>query len=285
MYYQTVYHQTGVAIVAIALSLMLPAGMALAQGHATQRPINDFLKAQGTYCFIPDGSADCVIFVPPVPNFIGSSNNTEDTPRQRSAKRKLCASVDYAGLADKTAKELSGVSFGTTTEGSVTERRLSDGRAEVTVRLHTKNALTWVIEGRERRGDENELPPDCGEFLTGFASQPLLFGHRLNDVLDDKKDAALGDSFLQVVFINRMPGIPLPDLTQLFNAPEPGQQLRSFSFYASADGTLRARFGVPEGTPGRFHTVQTGLLFRTPFKGATVDGFPAEQIILKAIGQ
>jgi hypothetical protein len=269
IYHRTVYHQTGVAIVAIALSLMVPTGMALAQGHATQRPIEQFVSAQGTFCF-PDGSGGCVTFVPPVANFIGSSNNTQDTPRQRSAKRKLCASVDYAGLADNK-----GVSFGTTMDGTVTERKLSDGRAEVTVRLHTKNALTWVIEGRVKEND-------CD-----FAEGPLLFGHRLNDVLPPfNKDAALGDSFLQVVFINPMPGHPLPDLIQLFGFPEEGQQLRSFSFYASADGTLRAAFGVPEGTPGRAHTVQTGILFRmtpsTPFK---VDGFAAEQINLKPTGQ
>lgn len=43
------------------------------------------------------------------------------------------------------------------------ERPLADGRAEVTVILHTKNALTWVVDGDD------------------FANGELLFGHRVPD--------------------------------------------------------------------------------------------------------
>ena len=58
------------------------------------------------------------------------------------------AQVDFTGHANKWIEEQSGgaMSLGTETEGKVIERRLPDGRAEVTVLLHTKNALTWVME-------------------------------------------------------------------------------------------------------------------------------------------
>jgi len=84
--------------------------------------------------------------------------------------------VDYAGLANDYLKEF-GKDLGTTTTGMIIERRLSDGRAEDTVLLTTNNALTWVIQG-------------CAD----FATQPLLFGHRVTDILAGQ-DAAVGDSF------------------------------------------------------------------------------------------
>jgi len=248
---------------------MLTATVALAQNKTIQRPIEDFVNAQGTFC-ISDGSGGCLLFVPPVANFLGLDNVQEAPPQHGNVQPVRCASVDYAGLANTKIEELSGgtISFGTTTSGTVTERPLADGRAEVTVRLHTKNALTWVTSG----GDNNT----CG-LDTSFATNPLLFGHRVPDVLAGA-DAALGESSLQVRFVNTAPGAPLPDLQQLFGAPVPGQEGPSFiSFYARADGTLRGNFGVPDGTPGRAEVIETG-------NGATGDGFPAERINLNAVG-
>jgi len=208
----------------VVLGSMLPAAALYAQPGTTRRPISDFVSAQGTFCW-PDGSG-CLLFVPPIPNFIawGDSDFTK------------CVSVDYAGLANATY----GNAFGTQTRGTVVERALSDGRADVTVTLHTANALTWVIDG-------------CADFAGG----PLLFGHRAPDVLAGA-DAALGDSLFHISFINTAPGAPLPDLTQLFFFPEPGQQLHEYVFQASASGTLRSAFGVPDGTPGKVTVAQTG---------------------------
>ncbi len=86
-----------------------------------------------------------------------------------------------------------------------------------------------------------------------------------------------------VVFNNSHPGDPLPDLIDLF-INRPGD-IVSLSFRSRADGTLRAAFGVTDGTPGRATVVQTGTLSRTTFGGATGDGFPAERISLKVTGQ
>ncbi len=219
------------------------AGEGLIVAAAGQRSIEDFVNAQGTFC-IDDGSGGCYLFVPPVANFIGWTDVAEE----------ISASVDYAGLADAYA----GGAFGTETTGTVTERPLKDGRAEVHVRLHTTNALSWVVDGLDFNG-------------------PLLFGHRAPDVLTGA-EAALGESFLHVKLINTAPGAPLPDLIQLLVAPEPGQELVFLSFTARADGLLA------DGTPGRLQVAQTGL-FMTAFKGATADGFPVENIILSAVGQ
>jgi hypothetical protein len=168
--------------------------------------------------------------------------------------------VDYAGIENNFV----GGAFGTQIDGTITERPLADGRSEVSVRLHTRNALVWVT-------------------ACDFATGPLLFGHRVSDVLSGA-DAALGDSFLQVVFFNTAPGAPLPDLEQLIFAPEPGQEFRLISLRAQANGTLRPDFGVPDGTPGRATVSQTGL-FMTQFKGATGDAFPAERINLQVVGK
>ena len=259
-------------IMGIISWLLVSATATLAQGKTVQRPIEDFVSAQGTFCF-PDGSGGCVLFVPPIGNFIGWDTLQEVPPQQGNVQPVRCASVDYAGLANAKVEELSGgtISFGTTTSGTIMEHPLADGRAQVTVRLHTKNALTWVVSG----GDNDACD---------YATDPLLFGHRVPDVLAGA-DAALGESFLQVKFINTAPRAPLPDLEQLIFAPELGQEFPSFiSFTTRADGTLRGNFGVPDGTPGRAEVIQTGL-FMTKFKGATGDAFPAERINLNAVGR
>ncbi len=112
-----------------------------------------------------------------------------------------------------------------------------------------------------------------------------MFGHRAADVIAGK-DAALGDSLFKIVFINTAPGAPLPDLEQFFVAPLPGQELKSLYIYARADGTLRAAFGVADGTPGRATVTQTGL-FMTHFcvpVGTTGDCFAVENIGLQVVG-
>ena len=79
--------------ITVALGLLfLSTAIANAQNAAIQRPIQDFVGVQGTYCF--DVGGTCVIFVPPVANFIGL-----DDPYNRR-----CMSVDYAGLADAWIK-------------------------------------------------------------------------------------------------------------------------------------------------------------------------------------
>jgi hypothetical protein len=108
---------------AVGLTTGFDSAPALAQNATQTRPITAFVDAQGTFCF-PDGMGGCLTFVPPVANFIGWTD--------RARNRAL--SVDYAGLVD----DFFGGALGTTTAGTVTERPLADGRAEVTVVLHTR---------------------------------------------------------------------------------------------------------------------------------------------------
>jgi len=188
------------------------------------RPISDFVSQQGKFC-LDDGMGGCLLFVPPVPNFAGWADVTV-------SKFVL---VDYAGVVNA----FYGGVFGTQTTGTVVERPLRDGRAEVTVNLDTSNALTWVAV--------------CCDFANGT----LLFGHRAPEVLAGL-DAALGESFFHISFTNTAPGAPLPDLIQLFIQPAPGQEVNNFVFHANVNGTLRSAFGVPDGTPGKVTVAQTG---------------------------
>lgn len=238
-----IFAATGAAL------LVLAAGA----GAETSRPIEEFVDAQGTFCF-PDGMGGCILFVPPIENFIGQSDPANG----------LLSSVDYAGLADSWIQDTCGLSFGTTFGGTVSEEVLEDGRALVHVTLQTRNALSWVTDG----GDFNN---------------PLLFGARAPDVCNGD-EPSLGSMTLVVDFINPAPGDPLPDLLQILAAPLEGQEVLKLLMRARADGDLRAAFGVPDGTRGRFYTTQNGLLM-TPFMGAVADGFPVERIRLRAVGR
>lgn len=205
-------------------------------GQTTRRPISDFVKAQGTFC-IPDGSGGCFLFVPPVSNFLGWSDTTFG----------VAVSIDYAGLANACF----GNAFGTTTTGTITERTLANGGAEVTVLLFTKSALTWVVQGID------------------FVNGPILFGHRWNTNLTncelDGAPPALGNAFYEIKFTNTTPGAPLPDLLQLFISPGPGQQLIEYSFHASSTGQLA------NGKPGTLTVVETGNIARSNVQAAVVN--------------
>jgi hypothetical protein len=260
----------------------------------TTRPISDFVSSQGTFCLptvvfgLPSPPA-CLTLPPftftvlPAAYQSAPQNTSPGIPYFIGWTQKLptepCASVDYAGVENGFLQDFYNVSLGTTTDGTITERPLANGAAEVTVLLHTQNALTWVVEGS---------PVGC-DFVN--VSNKLLFGHAAADIASaqDASLASLADSFLKVVFTNNAPGAPLPDMVQLFFAPQPGQQLLFVSFYAQASGSLRAPFGVADGTPGRAQVAQTGLIF--PFTKANpnsrvgLDAFPAEHVELMVVGK
>jgi hypothetical protein len=146
-----------------------------------QRPIGDFVNAQGTEAgFSPY-------------DYVGWLSVADKQPSR-------LALVDYAGVTDKAL----GLGLGTTFRGSITERPLADGRAEVVITLQTQNALTWVADLGGVDPNESHCIP-C----------QVLFGATGTDVKDEATPA-LGDSFLQLVLKNTAIGAPLPDLFSAF---------------------------------------------------------------------
>ncbi len=281
--------------IAVAALVFLAAAPSTAQITATTtRPISDFVNAQGTFCFprvLLGLPTPPVCFTLPPFTFTLLPSTYQSAPQNTSPgipsflgwTQKLltqpCAAVDYASVENKFLREFYNISLGTTTDGTITERPLANGTAEVTVLLHTQKALTWVVEGSTVGCD----------FVN--VDNKVLFGHTAADIAStqDTSLASLAESFLKVVFTNTAPGAPLPDIEQVLAAPLPGQQVLFESFYAQATGSLRAPFGVADGTPGRVQVVQTGLFF--PFTEANpksrvgLDAFPAEHIDLAVVGK
>jgi hypothetical protein len=237
------------------------------QGGVTQRPISDFLSAQGSTS----------VFVPPVPDVLAWSSPANDDGLLPFAW------VDYTGKADAFL----GGPFGTTTSGKVLEWPQADGRAKVQVNLHTRNALAWKIDV-----DLTCIPPPPeGEdpdltciFDQIAGSAPTIFGFRAQDV-DDDHPAALANSTLDVVFFNTAPGEPLQDLVTAINGgvnvpptPPAGFEMRSLKFHAQGSGTIN----IPTTRPGRLTIVQTAPRLD---KCITSDCFPGEIVRVQPVGQ
>ncbi len=241
---------------ALAILVFVLFGQAVAangQGKSSPvkfRPIADFINAQGSLPYVPQDQAS-------------------DAWTDPNSMLVVC--VDYNGHANRLIEEMSGglISLGTKIEGEVIERPLADGRAEVTVLLHTKNALTWAAV---LVPDAIPPAPPWGELLFGYYAEEVVGG----------KPPVLGDSFFKWVFINSAPGAPLPDLLAQF-IEGPTVETIMLSFEASADGVFRESFGVPEGTPGHVQVTQTG-----PFRAKDLDygisGWPTEHIHLRITG-
>jgi hypothetical protein len=238
------------ALLVLSFAVVHAGGIKVESGSASSRPLSDFLDAQGSTNF----------FVPPLPDYIGWTNNNPQT---------LFASVDYAGVAAKYLLGHGGPDLGTTVGGTVTERELPDGRADVQVTLHLKNALTWVIA----------MP------VTDVATDPLLYGTRGTDLLANPAlKPTVSNCEFKVGFTNTALGAPLPDLMVfILGTNDPAQQLTAVLINASGEGTMHAAAGVPEGTRGRFNLINNGV-FHASFKGGTADGFPAEVINLRPAG-
>ena len=234
-----------------------------AGAQSTHRPITDFTNAQGTTS----------VFGPTPDYAIGFSTSATCIPPQCDGR---IAVVDYPGGGNRYLISHGYPSLGTTISGDILERPLADGRAEVTVTLHTTNALTFVSTW-------NPLlvsPPQSA------TTNPRLFGSTPTEVLAGGKPA-LADSHLVLTFKNPSPGAAMPDVVAWLALGNPApQELVSLYFDSTALGTLHALAGLgPEDTPGKCVITETGVLFRGTFKGATSDGFPVESVDLHAIGR
>jgi hypothetical protein len=227
-------------------------------GRVTRYNILDWVLAQGSYCARPENRGGPVCG----PDFPGLSISGWSDPANG-----FCGFVDYAGFATRYLEQAGGPSLGTTYDGSITERLLNDGRAEVTITLRTENALAFV------------------QPCEGFPASPILFGALPADILAGATPA-VGSSFFSITYL-APPGYPFPEPVQLFIA-EPPYELVKIAFHGDATGPFQAASGFGEGTLGRLRIQQVGrvtpgLLNREgDYPG---DFFPVENVTLRPIGR
>ena len=173
--------------------------------------------------------------------------------------------IDLGGVVNRflVANNCGQPDLGTTFSGDVIETALPDGRTQVHVVLHGKNAFMRAF-----------LEAD-GTAVLGYTRSEVCGG----------ATPTLGEFLLAVDFINNQGlGGPLPDLFDILLAPEPGQLFQGILVNATAQGPLRFFPGLQPGTPGFMHVLQRGPYVRG--KGVPgQDTFPAELVDVKAEGQ
>lgn len=244
--------RTSTIILTSFLAMLLPMSVVsinTAHGETTTRDISDFVDQQGTFQST---------FDPPIGDFLSWTD-----------EQNRCMVVDYAGIVNQFLEDNEGISLGTTTSGTITERSLNDGTSKVHVILHTTDALTWVYTSDD----------PCAEITSDQATP--LFGASPDEVANGA-DAALGNITLNIKFINQDgPGADLPDLVEFLEGDLNILDIDSIIVSAQADGQLREASGFDEGTTGKAKTTQT-ILIKNVFTSGNL--FPVENINIHPVG-
>ena len=229
------------SFVLVGLAMTVLANVHVNADGTRQRPFSEWLAAQGgTVSGINCGSTVFAWLTPDFATF---------------------ARADYSGKIGECITSNGGPLFNSEFSGTVTERDLPDGTAEILVVHHFTNTHVVVRD--------NTQPGVPAPALLGFNAAELA-GH-------PELTSAVGSGILQVRFIIPYPGAALPDLATV--------NVLSLSARFQGSGPLRAAFGVEEGTPGRALVNQTGL-FNIPGQGNGVaDSYPAELIRVYRAGQ
>lgn len=158
----------------------------------------------------------------------------------------------------------------------------------MTVRLHTSNAITFVTDGTVIDSNPQDCTLNGNVTSTNVRWCPALFGYGIKEMVISGPSSitpVLGEVYVQQKFINPYPGAPLPDSYNLARNPLPNQYPEFASLTSTSFGPLRLNFGVPEGTPGKASTVQTGLFANPGIPNQIIDdGFPVENVSLKVVG-
>jgi hypothetical protein len=156
-----------------------------------------------------------------------------------------------------------GGDVGTTVTGNVTVRSLPDGRALVTVLIHSTNALCWAFD---------------------FALSPTpTFGASPRQVVVLGYTPSFGQGMERIEFTMPSPETPLPPLWELWTPEFP---VTSLVTEFSCNGMLTAVSGYPAGTPAMAHVTQRGLFpAGEPARCPAGDCWPAELAFYKPIGQ
>jgi hypothetical protein len=220
-------------LVLMGLFMAVLPGVQVKAAGTRQRPFADWLAAQGNV-----NPANCASTI------LGWLTPDFATFARADYSGKICACITANG----------GPAFTPEFRGTVTERDLPDGTAEILVIHHFTN--THVV-ARDNTQGGNPAPAILGYNAPDLFGQPEL-------------QSAVANGMIQVKFIIARPGDPLPDLFSI--------NYLSLSTRIQGSGPLRAAFGVDEGTPGRLLVSQTGL-FNIPGQGNGVaDSFPAELV-------
>jgi hypothetical protein len=230
-------------LVTIGLLMTVLPSLQVKAAGTRQRPFSDWLSAQGTVNPVNCASTVTGWLTPDFATF---------------------ARADYSGKICDCITANGGPTFHPEFSGTVTERDLPDGTAEIQVIHHFTN--THVV------ARDQTLPTPPGEpalAILGYNAAEL-FGH-------PELQSAVANGMIQVKFIIAHPGDPLPDLSSI--------NFLSLSARIQGSGPLRAAFGVAEGAPGKLLVSQIGL-FNIPGQGNGVaDGFPAELVRVFRAGQ
>jgi hypothetical protein len=232
-------------------SLLAAAGTA--GGRVTRRSIEEFVAAQPNYCLLPGNPNNCDNSIPGI-----------DLQAFVDPKTGNLIVLDYPGIAAAYLAANGGPDLGTTHSGTVTERVLNDGRALITVVLHTENALTYVEDFNAPIGEAIRLGATPTQVLAGAP-------------------VALGSSTLRLTYIAPAPGMPLVAVSQVVYFEADKYEIVRLSFDAQAEGVLHAASGYPEGTLGRVRAKEVDR--HTPGLLRRGDPYRVEYVRLSAIGR
>ena len=189
-------------------------------------------------------------------DWISFESNTDPSYRAR---------VDFVGVINEGVAKPNGADFGTSFTGSVTEKTRKDGRTDVHVVLHGKKVFYFVA-----------TVPTFFPIVSGRLAGANVFGGLSIDTCTTRYD-------LKYITTNA-PGEAMPRLVPLlFNTPNDWEVVQS-KLTAQGDCELRAEFGVPDGTRGRFSLNMNGLMHPKGGDITTGDTFPVAQIKLRAVG-
>jgi hypothetical protein len=228
-------------------SLVLASCVLALGASAQQRPLGDWLSAQGQGIGTGLGfPADYLAW-------------TGRIPGKPNAELDKLAVMDYAGIDAAAVAAASGgaVVIDTQITGDVFERRLANDRTEVRVRLHATNVLSYALD---------------------LVSGQVLFGATPAEVASGA-EPALGELSLQFVYVvDRAPGATMEDLMEVIFLGS--GDLSFVSFAGLADGLLAddraGQLTVAQSAPVSAAT-------RSGFRGGLADAFPVEMIRLQAV--
>jgi len=208
------------ALIGLLLPVAVRGGSPSDLSNCAQRPLSDFLDAQGS----------TVLFFPPV----------EDMLAWTDQAFVYFALVDYAGLANDYVDSETGSSMGTGMTGRILECATDDGRAKISVVLNTRKALGFAQSVEDLFASEFD-----------FLGTPTIFGVKAQDVVAGATPA-LGPASLRVTFYIDAPGDPLPDIRPAFQADAPNVRPFSIDFRSTTVGYR------PDGTKARMRVQQVG---------------------------